>query len=94
MLFWAKVDGLLRRARLPSTGAGETLGMPQSQVKMKLSSCVIVPTMTGEFRSGATKSERWKLKRAEREEQEDSDQESAQRNVLDRCTRLTTVQHS
>jgi len=81
LIFWAEVDGLVRRARLPSIGAGKTLGMAPSQVKMKLSSCVIVPTMTGEFRSGTTKSERWKLKRAEREEQEDSDQESA-RSVM------------
>ena len=55
--------------------------MAQSQVKMKFSSCVIVPTMTGDFRSGARRSERPKLKRAEREEQKDSDQELA-RSVM------------
>jgi hypothetical protein len=66
---------------LPSTRAGETLRMAQSQVKMKLSSCVIVPTMTGDFRSGARRSERSKLKRAEREKQKDSDRELA-RSVM------------
>jgi len=62
---------------MPSTRAGETLRMAQAQVKMKLSNCVIVPTMTGDFRSRARRSERSKLKSAEREEQKDSDQELA-----------------
>ena len=55
--------------------------MAQSQVKMELSNCAIVPTMTDDFRSGARRSERSKLKRAEREEQKDSDQELA-RSVI------------
>ena len=62
---------------MPSTRAGETLRVAQSQVKMKFSSCVIVPTMTGDFRSGASRSERSKLQRTEREPQEQSDQELA-----------------
>jgi hypothetical protein len=76
-MFWAEVSGLVGWARLPSTRAGETLRMAQSQVKMKLSSCVIVPTMTGDFRSGASRSERSTLQRKEREPQEQSDQELA-----------------
>lgn len=72
---------MIRQSRLTSSRAGETLRMAQSQVKMKLSSCVIVPTMTGDFRSGARRSERSRLKRVEREEQKVSDQELA-RSVM------------
>ena len=50
---------------MTSTRGGETLRMADSQAKEVMSSCAIVPTLTGDFFSGVEWNGRLRLQRAE-----------------------------